>query len=277
MGHSTATVFVQPEWVKDKTEYRGWGPRWNSSGEQDRILGTAVDIWNSDYRDRDDDANPGEAVFTEPAPQELVNDRINEFYKEKKSYSAYSPVVPVIDSSEYEIKSRVVSVKLVGDEWLKQVDGYGDSYDLLLEKVLEKLPDLKGKVTGLSVVKDEGKNNWDSTNGWNVKSSVDVDTSGGKAKTEYVLTYNKNQTYKDTFPTQAAARAVGIQLIENNLSVSTIDIRARLVREDDSALVKIRRNVKSATANVTVSYVKYKNPSQTPKTKGWSVAFDYHH
>lgn len=281
MGHTLITEKVEPEQVeaaKTEQSHFGFYPSRYGQSLEERVLSAGVARWNDEESGRYDSVNAGTAHMLKPVPEELVSDVLSEF-NNTHNWSSDSPVVPIIAKSEYELKKKTISVKLDGKEWQEKLTGY--SYGLLARKAVEQFPALKGMITGTQVVvpdvvesKSPYVRNYDPAAGWTVKSTVEADTSGGKAKTWYKLSLGGRNVVQQKFETQAAARAYGVELMGRDVTISSIDVTAEILREDDTALVKIRRNVKQATAKVVVEYVVMK--TSTPKTEGWYVSFDVH-
>jgi len=275
MGHSTATEIIKVEEIPAAQTTRSlYGP-FNQSLEE-RILSAGVARWYDEEANRWDSANPGDAVMLKPVAGELVNDAIEHHFQTSKRGYYSSPVVPIIDEKDYEIKTKTVTIKLVGDEWNQYLKDrfYGG---IITKKVAELLPDIANVITGMSVVTEKEPNQfrYNPSEGWTVRSSVKADTSGGKAVTVYRLLIDGNDWAKETYESQALARAAGTKIMENNLNIQSIEVIPKIVREDGTALVKLTRETKQATAKLKVHYVKMK--TDKPTVTSYAVAFDYHH
>jgi hypothetical protein len=235
-----------------------------------RIVSAAVDLWRQGDYDRNGNPYAGNPIMLEPKAIEMLNDF--ESYPTKSRDD--SPIVPLIDKRDYEVKTKTITVKLDDAEWKEYIGG--QKWGFLEKKVAQLLPELAGKISNAKLDTGDVKYYNDVTPYWNVRSTVEADTSGGKAKTIYTLLVNgsAHRSPKEEFPTQAAARAAGVKLFNENTAVTTVDVQAKVVREDNTSLVKLTRKVSSASAKVIVEYIKLK--TETPRTDGWMVAFSYH-
>lgn len=273
MGHSTATIVVKKENVAPAESrantYSTWMPFRNSLEE--RILSAALQIWHQEEADRHDSQNAGDAKLMPPMPEELAIRHIDDMVTARGYNHLISPVIPLVDSRDYEKKEKKISIVLDDAEWREYVKGNG--YEIMPKKIAELMPEQKDMVLSFSIDGQKGYVSALST-GWTLKSVVEADASGGKAKTVYQLVADGKAGTKE-YDSQALARAAAVQLVKTHPDVLEIDVVAKVVREDNTALVKVRRVVRSATAKVTVTYVKMK--TATPRTDGWLVGFDYHH
>lgn len=277
MGHALAYEEVSLEEIPEdetrpiRSSYYGY----RSQNLESRVLTAGISKWRSEEAGRWDDENPGTAVMLSPVPGPLVNKAIENHYDTSKhGYGGTSPVVPIIDPKDYEIKTKTVTIKLVGEEWEDYLKT-GLYYSPVQDKLKDQLFDIYEDITGLEIVREGGNKYFsEPTEGWTVRSSIDADTSGGKAVTVYRLCIDKKTFAPEDYPTQAAARAAGIKKLEENTRIQTIEVIPKIVREDGTALVKLTRNVKQATAKVKVSYAKMK--TENPTVIGYMVAFDYH-
>ena len=275
MGHSTATVIVrstdvEPP-VKSGSSYSSWAPVNNSLEE--RILRAGLGIWHRDEADRHDSARAGNARMKAPMTEEIADRMIDDMVSSsQRSFGdPDSPVIPLIDKRDYEKKEKKVTITLDGEAWTKYVKG--ERYDIIDKKIREAMPEQADMVLGF---KQEGSTVFsnDIAEGWTIKSTIAAEASGGKAKTVYLLTAD-GKTLKKEYASQAEARADAIRIMKEFPRVLEINVDAKVVREDDTSLVKVRREVKSATAKFTVTFIKMK--TATPRTDGWMVGFDYHH
>ena len=273
MGHSTAVIVVNKDNVAPAepraNTYSTWMPVRDSLEE--RILSAGVGIWHREEADRHDSLNAGDAKFMPPMPEEIAVRNIDDMVTRGGYNNLISPVIPIIDRRDYEKKEKKVSIVLNDAEWREYVKGNG--YEVLPKKIAELMPEQKDMVLSFKIDGREGYPK-DHSTGWTLKSVVEADASGGKAKTVYQLVADGKAGTKE-YDSQALARAAAVQLVKNHPDVLEIDVVAKVVREDNTALVKVRRAVRSATAKVTVTYIKMK--TATPRTDGWLVGFDYHH
>jgi hypothetical protein len=220
--------------------------------------------------DRNGDPYADNPIMVDPKPIEML-DNFESFPTKSRSDS---PIVPIIDKRDYEVKTKTITVKLDDAEWKEYMSNNG--WNFLPDKVKALMPELADKICRVRLDTGDAKYVREVTPYWTVRSAVEADTSGGKAKTVYTLLVNgaPYQSPKDEYQTQAAARAAGVKLMTENLSVTTVNVQAKIVREDDTSLVKLTRKVSSASAKVIVEYVKMK--TETPRTDGWLVGFSYH-
>lgn len=186
----------------------------------------------------------------------------------------FTPIVPLMHKDDYAIKSKTITVKLSGSEWA----GYMDAFqNVLFVKISEMHPELNGMLVSAQVQIDglEQKDLWRArrSDGWKVVSTVDADTSGGKAKAVFGLVVN-NHAVPGEYETQALARAAGTQMMKEDMDISKIRVTSKTVREDGSDLVSLTRKVTSATAKVVVSYVKVNKVN--PRRDGFLVEVRYH-
>lgn len=270
MGHSTATVVITKDEVLPVSNYtiNSYSSR-NYNSLESRILQSGIEKWGREEANRYDSPRAGNPKMLKPLPEELAYDAIEEAIT--RTGSDTSPIVPLVDPRDYEKKTKTVTVTLNDEEWRQYMKGH--SYNVIQNKVDEALPALKGMVTGYRI---EGKSGFsgDMLEGWNLKSVVEADASGGKAKTVYLIVAD-GKTLDAEFDTQALARAAAVKVMKDYPSVLEIDVTAKVIREDNTALVKVRRVVRSASAKFTVTYIKMK--TATPRTENWLVGFDYHH
>lgn len=276
MGSSTAIMKVSEDDLAPVTNssvssYRFGNYYPEENRKSQRIVSAAVSLWfQSDNCDRNGSPYADNPIMLAPKPIEML-DNFESFPTKSRSDS---PIVPIVDKRDYELKKKTITVKLDDAEWKKYMSN--DSWNFLSEKVKALMPELADQICRVYLDTGDTKYVREVTPYWTVRSTVKADTSGGKAKTVYTLLVNNApyQSPRDEFPTQAAARAAGEKLMTENLSVTTVDVQAKIVREDNTSVVKIRRKVSSASAKVIVEYVKMK--TETPRTDGWMVAFSYH-
>ena len=274
MGATTISIQVSESDVAPDTQagssgYRVFGNYMGRDTKARRIVSAAIELWQMGDHDRNGSPYADNPIMMDPKPIEMVQ----HLHIMTMSRSD-APIVPLIDKRDYEVKTKNLTVKLDDAEWQEYMSG--NKWNFLEEKVAKMCPELAGKISNVKLDTGGVKYYNDVTPFWTVRSTVKADTSGGKAKTVYTLLVNNApyQSPRDEFPTQAAARAAGEKLMTENLSVNTVDVQAKIVREDNTAVVKIRRKVSSATAKVVVEYIKMK--TDTPRTDGWMVAFSYH-
>lgn len=268
MGHSVAVVKVEQNEYDPKKQ--STSPYYRTTRE-DELISLAVQNWQwLDDHDRNGSPSMSRGHVLPAMPEELAGNVAAE-----KTDRDQNIIIPLISKNDYTIKQKTITVKLNDAEWKQYTKGYG--WGVIEKKIEETNPELAGKITHLLRVKPEGSDRYDDRAGWTVRSTVDADTSGGKAKTQYYLVGDK--LYKDRkgikyFDSQAEARAWAVTVMDNDPLINNVSVEARVRREDGSSVVKLTRKVSSATAKFTVSYVHMK--TTTPKTDGWLVGFDYH-
>lgn len=273
MGSQTESVFLSEDLLKAQGLN---GPRYDAG----RILSSALQEWSDTEANRYDYFNGGPAKLYPITPEPLANKVIND--ADGDLMFRVSPVVPIMDQRDYVIKKRRVTVKLDDAEWHEHMRSY--SSGILLKKLAEQLPEeIRDSICGYQIMVTDpktGKANpepvWygDRTAGWKVSSSIDADTSGGKAVTVYQLVIDGRLDEHKSYKTIAEARAAGTKLFEANPNVLKIEVTGKVVREDKTALVKLSRKVRSATAKFEVSYVEVK--TDKPRASGCLVEFLYH-
>lgn len=270
VGHSTATVVITKDEVLPVTNYtiNSYSGR-NYNSLESRILQTGIEKWGREEANRYDSPRAGTPKMLKPLPEELAYDAIEDVITRTRSDS--SPIVPLVDPRDYEKKTKSVTLTLNNDEWREYIKGNG--YTLIRNKINEALPALKDVILQHQI--DGVKSgSWNHMDGWNVKSIVEADASGGKAKTVYLIVAD-GRTLDAKFDTQALARAAAVKVLKDYPEVLEAEVTAKIVREDDTSLVKVQRVVRSASAKFTVTYIKMK--TATPRTENWMVGFDYHH
>lgn len=277
MGSTTYTVGVSESEVEkdDSIERSGslWG-NYNFSSRrasvEERASSVAHDKWAHDYDSERGSAYHYPAKMTALTPEELANRALYTSNRGRET-----TVVPLMKKTDYTVKSKTLNVKLTDKEWKKYLADY--SHEVLTNKAAELFPEAKGSIFSVKVVVpgEDPKRSWNrkATDGWKVQSRVEADTSGGKAKTVYYILAN-GQEQKQEFDSQAEARAYGTKLMQSNLAVTTVNVKARIRREDDTDLVKLTRVVSSATAKIIIKYTKVTKPN--PGRDGFLVEFWYH-
>lgn len=274
MGASTVVIKVTesdlaPVTHSSVSSYRfgNYYPEQNRKNQ--RIVSAAVELWRQGDYDRNGNPYAGNPIMVAPKPIEMLDN----FESYPTASRDDSPIVPLIDKRDYEVKTKTITVKLDDAEWKEYIRG---PWGFLEGKVETLLPELAGKISSAKLDTGDVKYYNSVTPFWNVRSTVEADTSGGKAKTVYTLLVNdsKRDSPREEYPTQAAARAAGTKLFNENMAVTTVDVQAKVIREDNTSLVKLSRKVSSASAKVIVEYIKMK--TETPRTDGWMVAFSYH-
>lgn len=275
MGSSTVVIKVSesdlpPATTRTSSRSSIFGNYFPVQNEKhQRIMSAALDLWRQGDYDRNGSPYAGNPMMLAPKPIEMLDDL--ESYPTKSRDD--SPIVPLVDKRDYEVKTKTITVKLDDAEWKEYMRG---QWGYLQTKAETLLPELAGKISNAKLDTGDVKYYNDVTPFWNVRSTVEADTSGGKAKTVYTLLVNgsKQNSPREQFPTQAAARAAGVKILANNLAVTEVEVKAEIIREDNTSLVKLSRKVSSASAKVIVEYIKMK--TETPRTDGWMVAFSYH-
>lgn len=239
------------------------------NGKNQRIVQAAVELWRQGDYDRNGNPYAGNPIMLEPKAIEALDN----FESYPTASRDDSPIVPLLDKRDYEVKTKTITVKLDDAEWKEYIR---NPWRYLEGKAEKLLPELAGKISNAKLDTGDVKHYNNVTPFWNVRSTVEADTSGGKAKTVYTLLVNgsKYDSPREEYPTQAAARAAGTKLFNENTAITTVEVQAKIVREDNTSLVKLTRKVSSASAKVIVEYIKLK--TETPRTDGWMVAFSYH-
>lgn len=245
----------------------------------DEILSAAIRDWGDNEASRHESFNGGPALIFPVTPGPLVTRRIEE--RLGYDFMSKSPVVPLMDKRDFVVKKRKVTVKLNNDEW-HEYSG-PNSYELLRRKIAEQMPEaVRRDISGYRVLvidpqtgKEDPRKFWnDSTAGWKISSSIEADTSGGKAKTVYRMVVDGRTDTRNEYETMAAARAAGVAYLETHPASLKVEVIGEVKREDKTALVKLSRKVRSATAKFEVSYIQLKNTN--PRTDGYYVSFSYH-
>lgn len=278
MGSTTYTVEVsEAELSQASKETSGYRPLYGNylssagrSSEAERASDIAHQKWNDDYDAERGGAYHYPAKMTALVPEELANQTLNDADR-----GQVTVVVPLMKKTDYTVKTKTLNVKLTDSEWKEHLASYSNG--VLFRKAAELFPEAKGSIFSVTVVvpDEDPKKAWNrkATDGWKVQSRVDADTSGGKAKTVYYILAN-GQEQKQEFDSQAEARAYGTKLMQSNLAVTTVNVKARIRREDDTDLVKLTRVVSSATAKITIKYTKVTKAN--PARDGVLVEFWYH-
>jgi hypothetical protein len=277
MGSTTYTVEVSEEEVEQDDTltrsgslYGNYGFSRGRASEAERASSVAHQKWNDDYDAERGGAYHYPAKMTALVPGELANQILYSAERGRET-----TVVQLMKKTDYTVKNKTLNVKLTDKEWKEHLSSY--SNDVLFRKAAELFPEAKDSIFSVSVVvpDEDPKKVWgrQKTDGWKVQSRVDADTSGGKAKTVYYILAN-GQEQKKEFESQAEARAYGTKLMQSNLAVTTVNVKARIRREDDTDLVKLTRVVSSATAKITIKYTK--TTKANPARDGFLVEFWYH-
>lgn len=277
MGHSTHISEISQE---ELDSHNAWQEKerkialhsWpgEKSTKANTLLSMAINDWRDDPDMDRGNASWASAEMVTPLPKEVaLGVNCSHEVSSRKSI-----VIPVIDEKDYEIKESRVTIKLDGKEW---ADYLGSETNVLLNKVLATKPELNGMITSIQTVDASGDKTI-SARGlkhWKVVSTVKADTSGGKTKNVYYLSPAVYPIANQTYPTQALARAAAVEILNSRSDILTIEVKAKVEREDSSSLVTVLRDVKSATAKVVVSYAKV--TTKTPaRIKSYLVGFDYH-
>jgi hypothetical protein len=268
LGHSTATVIVRKDQVPAPVANNNTWLRVDNSLES-RITTAAIKVWHEDEADRYDDPRAGAPKLLKPAPEELAWQKAEEAVDQRRG--EVTAIVPLMDRRDYEKKEKTLNLVLSDADWREYMKG--NSYDLLQKHIDILMPEQKDMVVSFEIL-NRPKNSFDNAAGWTIKSVVEADASGGKAKTVYLLVAD-GKTLKNEYTSQALARAAAVQVVKDYPNVLEVEVRAKIVREDNTSLVKVRRVVRSATAKLKVTYIKVK--TATPRTENWLVGFDYHH
>lgn len=271
MGHGQVVVKVEQSEYKPKAASQQSG-YWRTTPE-DELVSIAIDNWTSrDDCDRNASPSLSRAVVKPPMAEELAYAAANEWTDRDQNI-----IIPLISKKDYIVKKKTITVKLDDAEWKQYTGPFYGGYTVIKNKLEEIAPELVGKISEFKRVVPDGTKQFDKQAGWTVRSTVDADTSGGKAKTQYFLV--GDELHKDRrdikyFDSQAEARAWGVEVMNNNPQINKLSVEARIRREDNSAVVKLTRKVSSAVAKFEVSYIHMK--TTTPSRDGWVVGFDYH-
>lgn len=238
--------------------------RFDSYGNDRNLLeNRIIDAAFRELRGADIYDNPGK--ITPVTPEELAHAAM---YSVDSSH--YTPIVPLMEKSDYEVTSKTITITLNSDEWSDYMKSYA-AQEVLIRKVEEINPELKDLIIQVSVqLTDTEKKAWRirKSEGWKLSSTIASDTSGGKTKSVFSLVVD-GKTLPEGYETQALARAAGMVLMKDNLDINEVKVIAKNVREDGSDLVSLTREVKSATAKVVVSYVKVNKDK--PASDGYLV------
>lgn len=274
MSHEVAVVKVEQDRFNPANVHRNRTSYFRNTVE-DELVSIAISDWtNSDSCDRNGSPSMARAILKPAMAEELATNAAYAMTNRDQNI-----IIPLVSKKDYTIKKKTIAVKLDDEGWKKYTSHTFGGWETLQAAIEESNPELKGKITAISMVRPEGFTGlrFDVRKGWNVRSTVSADTSGGKAKTQYYLVGdNLHENRRDIkyFDTQAEARAWGIELMNTDPLINRVNVRAKIQREDNTDLVKLVRKVSSATAKFDVSFVHMKTP--TPKTEGWIVGFDYH-
>lgn len=213
---------------------------------------------------------PGHDIYELPGqitpitPEELSQDAMYSVNSSK-----FTPIVPLMKKSDYDIQIKEVTVKLDAEEWALYLKSYGQN--ALIPKIEETNPEFKGRIVQVAVkLTEEEKKAWRvrKSEGWKVSSTIKPDTSGGKIKSVFMVIAD-GKLMDGEYETQALAREAGSNLMKDNLDISSVTVTSKSVREDGSDLVTLRREVKHATTKVIVSYVQTNKPC--PASDGYIV------
>lgn len=272
MGHTVVVIKVEKDAYKPERLQQNRGYYRNTM--EDELVSIAIDEWTySDSCDRNGSPSMSRGIIKPAMPIELA-----EAAAYKMTDRDQNIIIPIISTKDYTIKKKTISVKFDDAEWKRYTTGHFGGWDVIQAKIETTNPELKGKITGLSMVRPDGApEKFKVRDGWNVRSTVEADTSGGKAKTQYFIVgsgLHEDRPNIKYFDTQAEARAWGIEVMGRDPLINNISIKAKIQREDGTDLVKLTRKVSTATAKFEVSYFQMK--TTTPRHDGWMVGFDYH-
>lgn len=269
MGYYRETVEVALTDIRDADtfdDYSAKSDRRNSLGR--RIVNAA--IANREMEDYDRNGTPEITVISilDITPVELYESslakvEIDHIERRMKRRSDLATVVPIMDTRDYKVFKKTVKVTLNEQEWLSYLNG-GQLWD----KVHELVP---GEDISCYRIVREDSPLIDRTTGWKVNSSVDVDTSGGKATTVYQLKINGTVNPAQEYATIALARAAGVKMMEENIAITSVEVVGFVRREDKSSMVKMKRAIRSATAQVEVEYVRLTN--REPRYTSYMVSY----
>lgn len=273
MGHAVVAIKVEQNEYKPERVNQRTNP-WFRNTMEDELVSIAIDNWtSSDSCDRNGSPSMSRAVVKPAMPIELAESAAYEMTNRDQNI-----IIPIISAKDYTIKKKTITVKFDDAGWKRYTNGHFGGWSVVEEAIVATNPELKGKITKIAMVRPEGSSErFNVRDGWTVRSTVEADTSGGKAKTKYYLVGDKLHEQRNNikyFDTQAEARAWGVEVMNNDPLINNVSVKAKIQREDDTDLVKLTRKVSSATAKFEVSF--YQMKTSTPKHDGWVVGFDYH-
>lgn len=269
MGHSTQTEIVT---AKELADYEKANPHINNRSRYDlettgdRIISLIVEKWYDEPNLDSSNVNIGNIDFKPTSPEEVLSWKglLDEVHSDR------TIIIPLMDNRDYIMREATINVKLDRAEWEQFLKR---DRDVLVRKVAESRPDIVNSIASINVVFPDGKEaHWTVATEWKVLSTIETDTSGGKTKNVYYVSYAGGRV-SNFYDTQALAHEAGLVFMKENRHASKIRIEATVKREDGNYLATMTREVKSATAKLKVKYAKVKTDS--PRTKSWIVAFDY--
>lgn len=270
MGSHRETIEVRPSEVAPappSAPVYNYGFRTISAADSlpSRIVDAALSVREMGDYDRNASPDVDGIQLVNITPEELSGIVIDKADKNNRT----TVVAPIMDTRDYEIRKKTIRVSLNHSEW----DDYRLGGGVVWDKVREALPEVASNISCYRVLTENGVAK-KSMDGWKVSSTIDVDTSGGKAKTIYQLRVNGTVDPMQEFKTIAEARAGGVKVLEENLKASYVDVVAKVVRENGTPMVKMKRKVRSATAKVEVEYVHV--TSKKPRLTHYFVSMWFH-
>lgn len=267
MSHHSETIEVRLSEVPPaRTRIPAYG--YNIAGSDSlpsRIISAALDAREMGDYDRNASPDVSAIQLLGITPSELAGQAIENV----KDRSA-TVIVPIMDTKDYEIRKKTIKVSLDHKEW----EDHRLGGRAMWKKIQASLPELAPNISSCRVLTESGAGATSRMEGWKVSSAIDVDTSGGKAKTVYQLQINGTVDPVNDYKTVAEARAAGIKVMEENMNASYVNVVAKVVREDGTSMVKMKRKVRSATAKVEVKYVHV--TSKKPRLSHYWVSMWFH-
>lgn len=252
MGSTSTIIQVPAEFIDAK--------KLGAAALPKAIMDLALNLWGGH------DPYYNEPKMASPVPGELSYEAIDAI-----DSGRYTPIVPVMKDSEYELKQKTVSVKLSGEQW--EHYRHNSYFRTLHKMVVDCYPEFQGKITSAMVERpeDDKRKIWDTPLGvgWKLSYSIQADTSGGKAKQMFALKAD-GRSVSGIYETQAQARAAGMKMLEENNNIMGIVVTSKTVREDGSDLVSLQRKVRSASARINFSYAEVK--TSNPEVKEYWVS-----
>lgn len=210
-------------------------------------------------------------VKTFPATSSLLATKISYGHEDMGVETA--AVIPVVADKDVTVKTYKRKV-LVNAEEIAQLRKYHNSLRNYSNNGRAAYPDAANIVR--SKVADEFPNvsSVEITSFPKAKKAAAVATEGASETVYLVMDSYNRQLIPTLFPTQAAARAAGVQLV-NDGKADEVSVQAKIVRSTGTPeLVRIARpEPETATLNVTVTADTVKPNSAV---EYYSVAFYYH-
>jgi hypothetical protein len=239
MGHQTETAYVNLA----------------TASTADRAIRDAVSDWNANERNRYEDARDGHSdkhpMMTPAAAERSMGEA---GFEVRDGKSVAIPVCAADDAVE-KVTKRKLTVTATDLSSYRR----GNTWEFSERIRKEFGPTVIGsKVIVLPKARKA------------VATATD-----GKASTQYVVSQPGGRGSGTFHATQSAARAYAIRVLNENPTISDLEVTAVIVRDTGNlALVTITRleaEVNEITVEVTTS-----EPKTGAKQAGWFVGFDYH-